>query len=89
MRHHKYDVQCLNPRISETEEKLESVEAAIAVEKEKKPPIQEEINKFNADKDCLADIARREGAIKGARDMIELQIAGRIVEERWFGIIQC
>ena len=58
------------------------------MEKEKKPPIQEEINKFNADKDCLADIARREGAIKGARDMIELQIAGKVMEDRWFGFTQ-
>jgi len=54
---------------------LEQVTAAIGVEREKKPPIQEQINKLNLDKDCLADIARREGAIKGARDMIELQIA--------------
>ena len=55
---------------------LQTVEEKIAVEKEKKPPIQEDINKLNAEKDCLADIARREGLIKGARDMIELQIAG-------------
>jgi len=61
--------------LKEQEESLEVTTGKIATEKEKRPPIQEEINKLNADKDCLADIARREGVIKGARDQIELQIA--------------
>lgn len=61
--------------LAETEEQLEQVQAEIAIEKEKRPPIQEEIKKLNGEMDCLADIARREGLIKGARDMIELQIA--------------
>lgn len=61
--------------ISDQEARLEEVTAKIATEREKKPPIQEQIDKLTLDKDCLADIARREGKIKGARDQIELQIA--------------